>query len=93
MIIKVKFTELTKTLPVTFTDNMRHLSANLGEIQTVTIGGVEYKGDYVVTPKIKTQVIPTKDKVLKDDMTVKSIPFFNVSNTSGGTTVYIGNEV
>ena len=30
---------------------------------------------------------------MKDDVTVKKIPFYNVSNTAGGTTVYIGKEV
>lgn len=52
-----------------------------------------YEGEYEVTPKVTEQVIPTKDKLLKEDMIVNSIPFFNVSNTSGGKTVYIGNEV
>lgn len=53
----------------------------------------KYQGDYEVTPKVEAQTIPTKDKVLIDDMTIKSIPFFKVSNTTGGNTVFIGNEV
>ena len=57
------------------------------------LGGEEYQGAYEVTPKVEAQTMPTKHKVLKDDITVKSIPYFNVSNTSGGSTVYIGNEV
>lgn len=93
MIIKVKFTELTKTLPVALTNNTQHLPGKFGQIQTVTIGATEYQGEYEVTPKVTEQVIPTKDKLLKEDVIVNSIPFFNVSNTSGGNTVYIGNEV
>lgn len=53
----------------------------------------EYQGVYDVTPKVVEQRMETKDKVMRYDVTIKSIPFFNVSNTSGGSTVYIGNEV
>ena len=35
--------------------------------------------------------MPTKGKVLIDDMNIKAIPFYNVSNTSGGNTVFIGS--
>jgi hypothetical protein len=35
----------------------------------------------------------TKEKYMKDDVTVNPIPFFSVGNNSGGNTVYIGNEV
>lgn len=49
-----------------------------------------YDGDYVVTPKFTEQTIPTKDKVMVDDVTIKSIPISVVSNTSGGNTVIIG---
>lgn len=56
-------------------------------------GGVPYDGNYVVTPRIDEQIMATKHKVMSDDVTIKAIPFFDVSNTSGGSTVYIGNEV
>jgi hypothetical protein len=95
MRIQVKFAEISKRIPVTFGESVQHLPADMGEFQTVTeyIGGEKFEGEYIVTPKVEEQTIPTKDKVLIDDMTIKSIPFFNVSNTSGGSTVYIGNEV
>lgn len=57
------------------------------------IGYVDYKDSYEVTPKTTEQVLQTKDKHLTDDVTIKSIPFFDVSNTAGGSTVYIGSEV
>ena len=95
MILKVKFTEVTKNIPVKLTVRGSTLSVNMGEIHNVTeyIGGEEYKGAYEVTPKVEGQTMPTKDKVLIDDMTIKAIPFYKVSNTSGGNTVFIGNEV
>lgn len=56
-------------------------------------GGVPYEGDYIVTPSVSEQTMATKSKVMKDDVTIRAIPFYNVSNQSGGTTAYIGSEV
>lgn len=56
-------------------------------------GYADYKGAYEVTPKVTEQSLKTKDKHMTDDVKIKSIPFFNVSNTSGGSTAYIGSEV
>lgn len=53
----------------------------------------KYDGEYIVTPSVEQQTLATADKLLTDDVTVKEIPFYEVSNNSGGTTVYIGNEV
>lgn len=52
-----------------------------------------YDGDYSATPSFSEQTIATKNKVMLDDFTVEAIPIFTSSNTSGGTTVYIGREV
>ena len=52
-----------------------------------------YNGNYRVTPKVTQQSLPTKNKVLVDDVTVNEIPFYNVENTSGGRTVFIAKEV
>ena len=64
--------------------------------QDVTINVVEappYEGEYEVTPKVAEQTLPTAQKLLEEDVHIKKIPYFEVSNTSGGNTVYIGNEV
>lgn len=52
-----------------------------------------YEGKYEVTPKVEEQCLETKDKLMKDNVNIKSIPFFSVSNETGGNTVYIGKEV
>ena len=52
-----------------------------------------YEGEYEVTPKIIKQTLPTTKKLLYEDVTIKEIPFFKVSNNSGGNTVFIGSEV
>lgn len=51
-----------------------------------------YKGDYQVTPKIDQIVLPTKNKSMTDDVTVFQIPYKEVKNPQGGSTVTIGLE-
>lgn len=91
MIIQAKFIESASRLPATFVGNSQNFSANMGEIHTVTkyVGGEEYKGVYEVTPRLEAQTLPTKDKVLTDNVTVKEIEIHRVKNSSGGTTIYI----
>lgn len=95
MRLDVKFEEQDQRFRVDFQENDRSFDVDFGEIQQVTkyVGGEKYEGEYVVTPKVEAQTMRTKDKVLTDDVTVKAIPFFNVSNNSGGSTAYIGSEV
>lgn len=95
MIVKVKFAENDKRLAVKFFETDKKFKANFRGLQPVTeyIGGERYMGDYIITPKVEPQTMQTNGKVMEDDVTIKSIPFFNVSNMSGGSTVYIGNEV
>ena len=95
MIVKVKFAESDQRLAVKFSDTDQKFMANFGTIQTVTeyVGGEPYGGDYQITPAVDAQTMPTKGKVMTDDVTVQAIPFFNVSNNSGGSTVYIAKEI
>lgn len=51
-----------------------------------------YEGEYVVTPKTyDEQVLPTKNKRMINNLTVKKIPQYEVSNDSGYTLI-IGDE-
>lgn len=50
----------------------------------------KYTGEYLVTPTGEDQTLPTANKHLLEDVVVQQIPFAEVSNTSGGTTVTIG---
>lgn len=56
-------------------------------------GYADYTESYEVTPKVTKQSLKTKDKHMTNDVTIKKIPFFNVSNEAGGSTAYIGSEV
>lgn len=51
-----------------------------------------FNGDYEVTPKINSQTIETKNKLMYEDLIVKSIPYYEVSNTQGRVTIIIGGE-
>lgn len=65
---------------------------NFGEVQIVTDAD-PYEGAYDATPKPTQQTLPTKGKIMTQDVTVRAIPYFDVSNLSGGQTIYIANEV
>lgn len=52
--------------------------------------GIEqYEGDYTITPKVEEQKMQTKNKMMKDNVTIQQIPFHEFSNETG-TTVVIG---
>ena len=53
-------------------------------------GGEPYKGEYTVKPKFDTQTLATKDKLLREDVTVEAIEVARVSNPAGGKTIFIG---
>ena len=60
---------------------------------TVGVSSRTYEGSYEVIPMVDGQIMETKEKYMKDDVTVHPIPYFSVGNNSGGNTVYIGSEV
>lgn len=94
MNLRVDFSESKQSFHADFLENDQALKANLGEVQTVTkYISEKYEGSYSITPKVEAQTMPTKEKVMVDDVTIKAIPFFDVSNTSGGSTVYIAKEI
>lgn len=54
----------------------------------------EYEGSYTAVPKaFETVVLPTKDKKLIKDITIKEIPYYETTNASGGNTVYIAGQI
>lgn len=61
-------------------------------IKILPVGGDTYTGEYIVRPAVTAQTLETKGKTMKDNVTIKRIPRYEVSNTSGGTTFTIGGE-
>lgn len=53
-------------------------------------GGEPYDGPYTVTPDFETQELATKDRLLKDNVTVDPIVVARVENPAGGKTIFIG---
>lgn len=53
-----------------------------------------YQGQTVVIPKMdEEQTLGTAGKVVTDDITVTKVPFYEVTNETGGTTCYIAMEM
>ena len=51
-----------------------------------------YEGEYEITPKTyDEQILPTKNKKMVDNLKVKKIPQYEVSNDNGYTLI-IGDE-
>lgn len=49
--------------------------------------GDPYLGPYEVTPQVYEQTLETKNKSMRDDVTVYEIPYAEVSNIYGTTVV------
>lgn len=65
-----------------------------GSLATAYLANIEhYTGTYEVIPKSTEQSLQTKYKYMSDDVSVHAIPYFEVGNTAGGNTVYIGGEI
>lgn len=86
---------ITQTVSVVGTiSSQGSLTGTVSKPEIVGEGGGEvYEGEYTVTPDFSTQVLPTAHKRMMDDVTVHAIPYYEVTNPEGGTTVYIGMEV
>lgn len=52
----------------------------------------DYEGSYTVIPAIDAQVLPTRNRTMRNDMTVTAIPYTETSNLSGGYTAIIGGN-
>lgn len=52
-----------------------------------------YEGTYDVTPKVIQQTLETENKKMLDNVTIKQIPYYEVSNIYDGKTIYIGSDL
>ena len=73
--------------------NNTQIVGNVGISTGVVDVTEQYMGDYEVTPTVDGFTLPTRRKLMTRDLTIKEIPYYDVSNTSGGSTVYIGEEI
>ena len=50
-----------------------------------------YEGEYVVIPKRRDIVLDTRNKTMRDDVTVKEVPYAETSNQYGTTYIIAAN--
>lgn len=83
---KTSTSGLVDTYTIFFTDGRKF------EYQ-ITNGEVHYyDGPYEVTPMVNTaQILPTANLFLSENVNVNQIPYYEVSNPSGGKTATIGD--
>lgn len=95
MRFNVIFNRTDQKLPVKFGSIDKGFEARFEGFQNITVNpDVEYyTGSYEITPKVDEQSMPTAQKFMNEDVTVKAIPFFDVSNDAGGNTIFIASEV
>lgn len=94
--LDVKFSESKMKINAGFNESSTELKAVFGNFYGVTEQPPDaeiYTGQYNVTPKPEAQSLNTAQKLMTDDVTIKSIPYYDVSNTAGGRTVFIGKEI
>ena len=91
----VTFQELDKKLNVDFRTRNEKIKVDFEHLQVVSdnVGVDYYKGNYTVTPKVEKQELATRQKFLTENVKIKEIPFFEVSNLEGGQTAFIGKEL
>lgn len=70
------------------------MKVNVGSTTMVAPSKLEqYTGPYEVVPKVNSQTLSTARKMMRDDITVREVPYYEVSNQFGGNTVYIAKEL
>ena len=67
----------------------RSPSYGVDVVSGVLIGGVPYEESYEVTPTTGEQVLPTRSKTMREDLTVHAVPCSTTTNEAGGYTFSI----
>ena len=94
MILNLDFFESYQVLGLDFQEGLSNIGLQFDQVvEIVKSDANPYTGDYAVTPSVGGSIMPTKDKYMTQDVTVKPIPYYNVSNPAGGSTVYIAKEI
>lgn len=74
-------------------DSPSVINLQLQDVSLINVIGEKYEGEYDVTPSTYIdKVLDTQNLVMTKDVTVRKIPQFEVSNTSNGKTLIIGEE-
>lgn len=77
---------------ISLTGNMSSVN-NITSTLNLDVGQhTDYDGDYEITPKTESQILLTKNKILRNNMQINEIPYYETGNEYGKT-IYIGSEV
>lgn len=75
-------------------NTMEPVDVQVDAVTRIPAGDVPvYDGPYEAIPKVTAQTLQTAQKFMREDVSVRAIPYFDVSNPAGGNTIYIANEV
>lgn len=88
-----KFNVTSMKFDTEFNTDAKRFDTEFRSLVKVIVGADElehYEGDYEITPSVESQEMLTKNKMMDKDVTIKAIPYAEVSNTSGGCTILIG---
>lgn len=64
------------------------ISGNDSLVATIvpsTISFPNYDGEYIIVPKVEEQILDTKNKITRENIEVKEIPYLETSNEYGYT--------
>lgn len=53
----------------------------------------KYDGEYEFTPTVDGGKLRTANKLMEQDVNIKAIPFYKVSNAFNGETIFIAKEL
>lgn len=94
MLLNVKFSKNSSGFNAKFEAINNTIKPQFTEVQKISTGTEDleqYEGAIEVIPSVKAeQVLETAFKWNENDITIKKIPYFEVTNKSGGITATIG---
>jgi hypothetical protein len=88
MIFQTTFQSSENQFQTAFASPTSTFAITFGSV--VGVAAEVYKGEYTVVPAVTDQLLLTKEKMMKDNMTFMAVPKQIVENPSGGQTVTIG---
>lgn len=89
MAIETDIIEVNMSIGVDQEDVGMSIGAEYSMIQ-----GDAYEGSYEVTPKAwEEQTLPTRNKLMENDVTVFRVPYYETSNVHDGLTVFIAEDI
>lgn len=88
MIFQTTFQSYENQFQTAFASQTSTFAITFGSV--VGVAAEVYKGEYTVVPAVTDQLLLTKEKMMKDNMTFMAVPKQIVENPSGGQTVTIG---